>query len=349
MSVIQKISNAYTIKRNMPVNYLAGELDFCRAEFSYRTNDVVLYRFNNVLVTKSGCIYEDYFKVVRESLKLPTAIQYAYLHLAKTLVTKKKVRLNDTENYIVAYGIFTDGHYHWLCDFLPRIIALGEQTKDYVLIVPGRKYNMTTGVEILNLLKLRFKDIIFINENEYFVCKQCFMISVPCISGRIDDVLMRKVKALIDTNIVGSSSSEKNNDLLYISREKSRYRHLLNEKELLPVLKDHGLTIINFEDYSFIDQVRLAATSKVMMGLHGAGLTNMIYMKPGSLVTEFRRNKIYHNQCYWHLADSLGLHYAYLFGEADSNKTIEGNGCNITLPKEQLLAHLNWLTQQNFL
>jgi capsular polysaccharide biosynthesis protein len=349
MGETKLISKAYTINRHFPVNYKKGELDFCRAEFSYVTNDIVLSTFKNVLISKSGCIYTDFYKIVRDSLLTPSRIKFAYLHLAKSLLFKKKITLNDNEQYLVAFDGFTSGQYHWFCDFLPRIIALGEQTKDFVLILPLTQYNKTMAIEILDLLKIKFKDILYIKEDEYFICKQCFMVSHPCITGRTDDVQMRKVKTLIDTHIVSKIKDEPANGLLYISRVNSKYRHLLNEAELMPMLKDHGFTIVRFEEHSFMEQVQLAANSKVMMGLHGAGLTNMIFMKPDSLVSEFRRAGIYHNQCYWHLADSVHLQYAYLFGTPDSNKVIEGNGSNLTVSVQQLSEHLNWLDKNNFL
>src|SRR5580692_210548 len=126
MEIIKHIANRYTIDRKYPVNYIEGELDFCRDEFSYVTNDISLFKFKNVLISKSGCIYTNYFRIVLDSLKIPTEIKYAYLHWSKSILTKKKITLNDNENYLVAFDGFVDGHYHWFCEFLPRVIALGE-------------------------------------------------------------------------------------------------------------------------------------------------------------------------------------------------------------------------------
>jgi len=349
MAVVKHFSDAYTVERKLPVNYIAGELDFCKAEFSYHTNNIELSMFKNVLISKSGCVYEDRWLIVRDSLINPDHIRFAYLHLAKTLLSKRKIQLNDAEKYLVAFDGFTTGPYHWFCDFLSRIIALGEQTKEYVLILPATGYNKTIGTEILTLLKITFKDILFIKEDEYFLCRQCYMVSHPCITGRVADKQMATVKALIDTYIVNGVADKNVNGRIFVSRANTKYRHLLNEKELLPVLNAHGFATVRFEDHSFMEQVRLSATSKLMMGLHGAGLSNMLFMKAGGLVSEFRRDKIYHNQCYWHLADSIGLNYAYLFGQPDIDKPIEGNGCNLTVTVKQLSDHLEWLDKNNFI
>ncbi len=206
MGIVKHLNAAYIINRRYPVNYIDGQLDYCKKEFSYTTNNIILSEFKNTLISKSGCIYTDYFKIVQDSLKNPTEIKYAYLHLAKSLLFKKKIKLSDTENYLIAFDGYTDSHYHWFCDFLPRVLAIDGLTNDYVLILPYNKYVLEVGIKTLDLLQIRFKDIILIKEDEYFVCKKCFMISHPCISGRIDDILMKKVKHLIDKYIVDTNN-----------------------------------------------------------------------------------------------------------------------------------------------
>jgi capsular polysaccharide biosynthesis protein len=69
------------------------------------------------------------------------------------------------------------------------------------------------------------------------------------------------------------------------------------------------------------------------MGIHGAGLTNCMLMKPGGKVIELRKRE--KNYGYWHLADSLGHKYYYYHGVPDSEQSLIGSGCNLTVPVDE--------------
>ena len=60
-----------------------------------------------------------------------------------------------------------------------------------------------------------------------------------------------------------------------------------------------GFDIIQFEDFSFAEQVKIAFNSKVLVSLHGAGLTNMLFMDKGNYVVELRQENDQINNCYF--------------------------------------------------
>ena len=47
-----------------------------------------------------------------------------------------------------------------------------------------------------------------------------------------------------------------------------------------------ALDVVYWEDLCFEDQIRKAASTDVLIGIHGNNLTNLIFMKPGTLVVE---------------------------------------------------------------
>ena len=80
---------------------------------------------------------------------------------------------------------------------------------------------------------------------------------------------------------------------------------------MIEVLRAFNFRIVRTEDYSFAEQVRLAAGARYLVSNHGAGLTNILFMRPGSSVLELRHATDCINNCYFTLASALNLKYFY--------------------------------------
>lgn len=64
---------------------------------------------------------------------------------------------------------------------------------------------------------------------------------------------------------------------VYISRSDAIRRRVLNEDTLMSTLEPLGFTKVVLSELSFRDQVRLFDGAEVVVGAHGAGLTNILY------------------------------------------------------------------------
>ena len=56
-------------------------------------------------------------------------------------------------------------------------------------------------------------------------------------------------------------------------------------------LESNGFEIVYLDDMNVADQIYLFSQCEVLMALHGAALTNVIYMKPGTKVIELMHHK----------------------------------------------------------
>src|SRR5205085_744168 len=77
------------------------------------------------------------------------------------------------------------------------------------------------------------------------------------------------------------------------------------------VLGEFGFRVAHFEDYAFAQQVALAARARHFVSNHGAGLTNMLFMRPGGSVLELRRRGERERNWFFNLANAVGLDYYY--------------------------------------
>ena len=80
-------------------------------------------------------------------------------------------------------------------------------------------------------------------------------------------------------------------------------------QELEPILHRFDVQVVDFSGMEPRAQVELCASTSLLVGPHGAGLTNQWWMPPGSAVVELIRPSPWNNTCFWRLACALGHDY----------------------------------------
>ena len=128
---------------------------------------------------------------------------------------------------------------------------------------------------------------------------------------------MREIRDEFLKNTVKSKSFRK----LYISRRKAKFRKVLNEGDVENILRKFDFETVVLEDISFLEQIRLFSETSVLLGVHGAGLTNMIFMRENSKAIELRSEGDKNNNCYFSLASAMTLDYYYITCKATDTTT----------------------------
>ena len=88
------------------------------------------------------------------------------------------------------------------------------------------------------------------------------------------------------------------------------------------MLKKHGVEIYNFDNLSLKEQIKIAQKTKLFISIHGAALTNMLFMKKSQNILEIRHPDSDLQNCYFSLASALKHNYFYFLGtpiNKDSN------------------------------
>lgn len=105
--------------------------------------------------------------------------------------------------------------------------------------------------------------------------------------GRATPYLIRQIEQVYLPEFRKKRIDLKPLDRIYINRS---HRRLVNELEVQAFLKSKDFTILNLEDYSLEEQVFIFDNAKVIMGFHGAGLTNLLFANKKSTVIELVDN-----------------------------------------------------------
>jgi len=99
-----------------------------------------------------------------------------------------------------------------------------------------------------------------------------------------------------------------------ISRQGARARRCLNEAALLRALEPLGFALLVPETLTSAQQLRAFAAAEVVVGAHGAGLTNVLACRAGATLVELLPGEGPFNH-YFLMASVLGLRHAHLIGE----------------------------------
>lgn len=93
---------------------------------------------------------------------------------------------------------------------------------------------------------------------------------------------------------------------LYVSRADASRRRLLNEHELISALASYEFEVIVPGEMSFRDQIRIFSQASLVVGCHGAALTNLVFAPPGCGTVEIAPKPIAYIDDFRIIAECLG-------------------------------------------
>lgn len=98
---------------------------------------------------------------------------------------------------------------------------------------------------------------------------------------------------------------------LYISRRDAGTRFACNEAELEAMLGRYGFETVVMSGLTVAQQIALFASAEVVVGIHGASLTNLAFTESGACVIELFQEAWFTN-AFYHLATIRGHRYGFL-------------------------------------
>ena len=103
--------------------------------------------------------------------------------------------------------------------------------------------------------------------------------------------------------------------------------------------KKHDFIILDFDKLNFEEQLSYIFNSEILVSVHGAALTHMLWMKENSKIFEIRTKDNCHDNCYYSLASDLG--HDYFYSQAYKTNSEESNHTsNLQLDKKNFLSEL---------
>lgn len=165
-----------------------------------------------------------------------------------------------------------ENYFHFFNDVLAKVFFLQErniQMEDYTFVVSEKLFNKPYFQFFLNRPPLSEICFHVQKENEWLTFEKALFCKPYTHAKEFFDKAV-----VIAKNRLGERSLK-----LFLTRSRSSLRFVENMEELEPVLKQCGFEIVDTSGMSFEDQISLFSKCTHLIGVHGAGLTNMIFAK----------------------------------------------------------------------
>lgn len=207
-------------------------------------------------------------------------------------------------------------YYHWMVDSLSRLLVLRERYPQALLFMPEPAPNYIHTSAVL----FGYKDFLPLEEPQVLQASRLVVPEHVTPPGFHHPVLLPQVRATLVAGLWPAKTLPVPTRSVYVSRSRQNSRHLRNEAEAMTVLERHGFEVVYFEDMSLEQQVHLMLETRVFVGVHGANLTNLLFLQPGATVVELMNeekflalgNQNFENLIYYRMCSCLGLPYFVL-------------------------------------
>ena len=196
---------------------------------------------------------------------------------------------------------------HWLLDMLPKLKLYNEIFKyddlDYLYLNKLNSFQKKS-LELLGLQNLKIIDS---KDYHHIQCDELIATQHP---SYFKGFILDQAKYVPDWIVLWLRDSflEKSKKIdikknIFIDRSLSNFKHsqIINLEETQNLLKEKNFDMVKLENLSFDEQIYVFSNAKIVIGAHGAGLTNLCFSKEKTKVIEIRssepgygfQNKVY--------------------------------------------------------
>jgi hypothetical protein len=294
---IATVSNTITredirpVEKIIPLNFTKDSKIYLRAaDYQFRTQhlfevcDAELIGPDAVAISRPGRIVLDaidfstdrLIPAIQRSVRINpigTALRIIPLSLARKHSTEK------TFNTVCSLHTGWNNYYHWFTEHLLKLRGVEIYRQKYgvkplLLIPPDPEEYVTKSLEVMGYSEGEYCEWNFFSAH----VKHLVIPSYPELtSSAVSWLRKRMLGHITRTNI-------RPHKRIYISRNDSHKRRVVNERELVRMLTSFGFEKFLLSQMSVEDQLKLFSEAEIVVGPHGAGLTNLLWGKNISVI-----------------------------------------------------------------
>ena len=276
-------------------------------------------------------LFESYIRVLQQPVNIDGALGWAYYrkvipikysfplaefpwksYLKPTfcwvqlkLLFKGNVYELDRAVNLLWYG--WENYHHFLTDLIPTLSKiLTSEYRSLPILVPEAAFSLPFVREFLAIFPY-FTELDFHLVPASGIVKVRQQVVFVKASKYLDTINYFKISPFADSiGCIPAKGIEK----IFLYRSKRSRRNLSNNEEVIEFLELQGFTCIDTSALSLKDQISTFKSVKVCVGVHGAGLTNLVFAQGEYKLIEILFGGAYQPPHYLH--QSLFMHATYL-------------------------------------
>ena len=293
-----------------PFEHEVLSFDDERVNRSYHEDSTRWYHGEHVIELKEpviiepdyGCVLTGLNHIFRPSKLFPTLYPSLPRYL-KARTSDNTVPEEEAILFDVQYGT---NYFHFFSDVINKlwVIKRFPALKNLPLIIGTRTYNTSFFQFFLN--KAGFDSYNWkVVGDEYLKVKRLFLVRpMPYLK----EYWQRTLKLVIENThpITG-------NKRYFINRSVQSGRYISNQDEIRQVLNKFNFEILDMAKLSFEEQVRHMHRAQYLIGIHGAGNTNIVFGPPGMKFLEICAANRISCHYYW-IARMMKIKYDVILG-----------------------------------
>jgi capsular polysaccharide biosynthesis protein len=255
----------------------------------YHMKDVVVDGHTGVIFTRSGQFERT---------------GYSQGQFAPILNLDRVVALDDGRLGIVAFHAWHCNYYHWLLQCVPALVLAREVNRESEIVF--LMHELTAWQEdLMRVFDLHLVPRIKIDRRTQYMMPRLYFNDLS--QGASVRFMSRTLNRIINSKR-DLTPSDFSGQILYVSRFDSSSRRMTNERLLCEELSNLDVRVICPGSLAVDEQISLFSSAAAVIGPHGAGLANVAFCRPGTIVYEIMSTERL-NRCYAILCQSLGLEY----------------------------------------
>ena len=224
-------------------------------------------------------------------------------------------RLRSTEpRLLLLHHHWASGYHHWVTECLLKLQFI--DPSQHVVVLP--EDYPPFAAETLTMFPFAGK--LALPRGRGLQARSLTLIGNPH-SGHFNPEQLLTLKKLVLERFDGPGPGV---ERLYITRRGQPLRRVENEDQVIETLHRYDFRVVDPGALSFREQVRLFSRCRVLISVHGAGLTNCMFMPEGGRVLELYRalgsKEDGMNACYWRLSTASNLDYYYQYCPHGENR-----------------------------